>query len=290
MKRLLQEPLLHFLFLGAALFATFSYVSDRDPPRDEQIVVSAGRLEHLKAIFAQTWQRPPTRLELEGLIRDFVHEEAAYREGIAVRLDLNDTIIRRRIRQKLEFIAEDFSSRVSPTDDDLTAYLTTNPDTFRKDPRLTFRQIYFDPEQRGDSVDSDARDLLISLNTEPTMDASGLGDRILLEHDYSDLPQRDVAGLFGQLFGAEVVELEPGAWRGPIESAYGVHLVFVAEREGGRLPELGEIRNQVEHEFANARRIEMIDAFYACLLDRYEVVIEWPEVGIAGAGSGAHDS
>jgi hypothetical protein len=279
MGRLLKEPLLHFLLVGAALFAAFSYVADRDQPGDQEIVVSAGKIEHLEALFAQTWQRSPTRPELELLVRDFVHEEAAYRQGMALGLDRNDTIIRRRIRQKLEFVAQDLSGRATPTDHELTAYLAANPDKFRKDARLTFRQVYLDPEQRRDSVEADALELLIELNGNgaPTMEASTLGDSILLEHGYSDVAQRDVGGLFGQRFAMAVAGIEPGEWRGPIESAYGVHLVLLQALERSRLPELGEIRAEVEREWANDHRLEMVDDFHAVLLDRYEVVIEWPE-------------
>jgi hypothetical protein len=282
MRRLLKEPLLHFLLLGAALFVAFSLLSGRDRPGDEAIVVSAGKIEHLAALFARTWQRPATRVELEGLIRDYVREEAAYREGMAVGLDRNDTIIRRRIRQKLEFVAEDLASQIAPSEEELAAYLTANPDRFRVDPRLTFRQIYLDPKERRDSVEMDARELLITLNGDPAVDARTLGDALLLEHGYADVSQRDVANLFGHRFAAAVADLEPGAWRGPIESGYGVHLVFVEERSGSRLPDLDEIRAQVEREWANARRMETTERFYTDLVDRYEVVIEWPEGATTG--------
>ncbi len=290
MRRPLNEPLLHFLLLGAALFAAFSFLSVRDQPGDEEIVVSAGKIEHLAALFARTWQRPPTRAELEGLVRDFVREEVAYREGMGMGLDRNDTIIRRRIRQKLEFVAADLASRATPSDDELTAYLTANPDQFRVDPRLTFRHVYLNPEQRRDSVETDARELLIALNGDPTMDATTLGDSLVLEHGYSAVSQRDVASLFGHRFAAALAELEPGEWQGPIESGYGVHLVFVQERSGSRLPELDEIRAAVEREWANAQRLETTDKFYADLLDRYRIVIEWPEDRTTGQDARGEDS
>jgi len=285
LRRLLTEPLLHFLLLGAALFAAFSFLSVRDQAGDEEIVVSAGKIEHLAALFDKTWQRQPTRADLEGLVRDFVREEAAYREGMAVGLDRNDTIIRRRIRQKIEFVVEDLASRATPSDDELVAYLKANRDQFRVDPRLTFRQIYLNTERRRDSVEMDARELLIALDSDPTMNASALGDSILLEHSYSSVSQRDVANLFGHRFAAAVAELEPGEWRGPIESGYGVHLVLVQERIGSRLPELDEIRAQVEREWANAQRLETMEEFYADLLDRYRIVIEWPEDRTTGEDS-----
>ena len=274
MKRILKEPLLHFLVLGAALFVAFSFLSNRDETSRGAIVVSAGKIEHLSALFERTWQRPPIRDELEALINDYIREEAAYREGMAVGLDRDDTIIRRRIRQKLEFIAEDLVGQVEPNDDELAAYLAANPDRFRVDPTLTFRQIYFN---RGESVENDARKLLTTLNGDPSLDASQHGDRILLEHGYAELSLRDVANLFGPQFATAIVNLELGAWQGPVESGYGTHIVFVDKRIEGRLPELSEIRSHVLLEWDNARRQEASEDFYSELIERYETVIEWPE-------------
>jgi hypothetical protein len=276
LRRLLGEPLLHFVLLGAALFAAFSLVSERDQVRDDQIVVSAGKIEHLATLFERTRQRPPTRAELDGLIDDFVREEAAYREGMAVGLDTDDSIIRRRVRQKLDFIAEDLAGQVEPTDEDLAVYLATSADDFRRDARVTFRHVFLDPQKRGDDLDAEARDLLIALDADPSPDPATLGDRILLEHGYADIARRDVAGLFGGNFAAAVVALEPGAWHGPIESGYGVHLVRVDERTEGRLPPLAEVREAVRREWKNVQRAHVIETFYRDLVDRYEVVIEWP--------------
>ena len=279
MKRIFKEPLVHFLLIGVVLFVAYSFLSARDETPRDAIIVSAGKIEHLEALYARTWQRPPTRTELEGLVNDYLREEVAYREGMAVGLDRDDTIIRRRIRQKLEFIAEDIASQIEPSDDELAAYLAANTDQFRVDPRLTFRQVYLNSDKRGNAVENDARELLVAFKGDPSIDTSTLGDRILLEHGYADVPLREVASLFGQQFATAVVDLEPGVWSGPIESGYGVHLVFVDRRIEARLPELDEVREQVRREWNNTRRVDMTETFYSNLLDRYEIVIEWPESG-----------
>ena len=276
MRRLLREPLIHFLVLGAALFAVYSLVSARDAAPRDAIIVSAGKIEQLAALFARTWQRPPTREELDGLIDDFIREEVAYREGQTAGLDRDDTIIRRRIRQKLEFIAEDLAGLIEPSDEDLVAYLAAHPEGYRVDPRLTFRQVYLNTDERGEAAESDARDLLIALNGDSSVDATTLGDRILLEHGYADMALRDVGSTFGPQFANSLVDLEPGAWQGPIESAYGVHLVYIDQRDEGRLPELDEVRIPVRRDWDNARRVEAIDTFYRELIQKYEVIIEPP--------------
>ncbi len=179
MRRLLREPLLHFLLLGAAIFAVYSWLAGGEGRAPDEIVVSAGRIEHLAALFARTWQRPPTREELEALVDEFVLEEAVYREGAAIGLDRDDTIIRRRIRQKLDFVAGDLAWRIEPSEDELIAYLSAHPDDFRLEPRLTFRHVYLNPEERGAAIEADARTLLLTLNGDGTLDASAMGDRTL---------------------------------------------------------------------------------------------------------------
>jgi len=281
MKRLFAEPLVHFLLLGAVLFAASSLLRDDDTPNDNDIVVTAGRIEHLAAMFARTWQRPPTRSELEGLINDYVREEAAYREGIAIGLDRDDTIIRRRVRQKFDFIAEDIESLTEPSDDDLAAFLEANPDRFRIEPRLTFRHIYFDPERTSDA---EVFDLLATLNDDPSMDASRLGDRTLLDLSYVDVSLDEVARFFGQQFALAIAEVEPNVWHGPILSGYGVHLVIIDAVVSGRLPDLDEVRNDVRREWDSARRVRAIENFYDSLLDKYEIAIEWPNPESLGGG------
>lgn len=277
MKRLLAEPLVHFLALGALLFAAFSFLSaDNDAPRDDQIIVTTGRIEHLAAIFTATWQRPPTQRELDGLIEDYVREEVAYREGMALGLDRDDTVIRRRIRQKLDFVAEDLASLAQPTDEDLAAYLEANPDDFRTDPRISFRHVYFNPGARAGTLESDVHEAITQLNGDPDLDPAALGDRILLERAYADVSSSDVASVMGPSFAAAVSAMEPGVWQGPVESGYGVHAVIIDARSEGRTPELDEARAEVQREWLNERRVETIDRFYEQLLSRYQVVVQSP--------------
>jgi hypothetical protein len=279
MQRLMREPLLHFLLLGAVLFVAFSFLRDDSAPRQAHIVVSAGKIEHLAALFARTWQRPATREELDGLRNDFIREEVAYREGLALGLDRDDTIIRRRIRQKLEFIAEDLASQVEPTEADLVAYLAAHPEHFRIAPRLSFRQVYVNPEQHRNGLDAHVRDLVLALNRDGSTDASELGDRIQLEHGYANISTRDIARLFGAPFATAVVALPPGTWQGPIASGYGVHLVIVDERHDGQHPPLEAVREAVRREWENARRQERIEQFYRRLLEQYTIIVERPTVG-----------
>src|SRR5512137_1395077 len=129
MKSVLREPLLHFLAIGAALFLYFHWSGGGTGPTSSRIVLTAGQIEHLAAGFAKTWQRPPTEVELKGMLDDWVREEIAVREAMAAGLDRDDTVIRRRLRQKLEFVVEDVVAAAPPAEQELQAWLAGHPDS-----------------------------------------------------------------------------------------------------------------------------------------------------------------
>jgi PPIC-type PPIASE domain len=277
MKRILREPLLHFLLLGAAVFAVYGLVSRQVRDEPGKIVISAGEVAAMAESFARTWRRPPTREELEGLIRDRVQEEVYYREAMALGLDKDDTIIRRRLRQKMEFLTDDVAALAEPTDVELSAYLKAHAETFRVQRQFTFRHVYLNPERRGKNLARDAGQLLTQLRQAGgEADVAERGDPFLLEHVFQSVPASEVAKLFGDPFAAKLGELPPGQWQGPVESGYGVHLVFVSERTEGSLPALADVRDAVELEWKNARRLKTNEQFYAELLKRYRVTIEPP--------------
>ena len=275
--RLLREPLLHFLLIGMALFAAYGMLQQPGDGEPGEIVVTQGQIEHLAAAFARTWQRPPTPAELAGLVRDRVREEVYYREAIAMGLDRDDTVIRRRLRQKMEFISDDIAAQREPTEAELRAYLQAHPETFRVEPRYSFTQVYLNPQRHRDLADDAAR-LLARLN-EPAADTdpAALGDALMLETQFEAMPASDVASLFGAPFAAALAGLAPGQWQGPVASGYGVHLVRVSERTAGDLPALADVRAQVLREWTNARRMEANEQFYQGLLKRYIVTVEGPE-------------
>jgi hypothetical protein len=279
MKRLLREPLLHFLLLGAAIFAAYGVVSKRGSEEPGKIVITQGQVENLAFGFAKTWQRPPTDQELAALVRDRVREEVYYREAMALGLDKDDTVIRRRLRQKMEFVSDDIAAQAEPTDADLNAYLLAHPAKFPVEQRFTFRQVYLNPDKHRASLADDAARLLAQLKQSgDKADISALGDVFLLEHDFTALPASEIAKQFGEQFAARMPELTPGQWQGPIESGYGVHLVKVAERSDGRLPALADVREVVRREWDNARRQEANEKFFQELLKRYVVTIEQPKL------------
>jgi hypothetical protein len=283
MKQLFREPLLHFLLLGAGLFVAFGLVGKRTGGEPGRIVVTQGQIEHLGAGFNRVHGRPISPEELEGLIGDYVREEVYYREALALGLDRDDAVIRNRLRLKMEFISDDVAAQAEPTEEQLRRYLQEHPDTFRIEPHFTFSQVYLNPERHRESLAHDAAQLLTQLNQAgDKADVSELGDPFLLEHNFVALAASEVVKQFGEKFAARLGELPRDRWQGPVESGYGVHLVFVSETTQGRVPTLEEVRDAVRREWANSRRLEVSEKFYQNLLKRYTVTVERPQPMKAG--------
>ena len=273
MKKLLKEPLVHFLLIGAGLFLFYGQMNDTASGPKQRVVVSAGRIEQLARIFTKTWQRAPTREELQGLIHEFTLEEAYYRRAVEMGLDRDDTIIRRRMRQKLEFLTDDTAALVEATDEELEKYLAENEDSFRDSATYTFQQAYFNPEKHGGDPEAYVAEQLMALRSGETE----VADVSLLPTSFNAATRRVVDGAFGAGFSRELDRLEVGKWQGPVRSGLGFHLIRIDSRTPGRLPELADIRPVVEREWRNARRLAVREEVNASLLEGYDVVIEWPE-------------
>ncbi len=275
MKRWLKEPLLHFLLLGMVIFAAYRVVSRGAAGEGGSIVITQGQLASMREGFTRTRQREPTSEEWEGLIRARVREEVYYREALALSLDKDDAVIRRRLQQKMEFISDDVAAEREPTEVELHAYLQAHPDTFRVEPRFTFRQVYLNPEKHGASLARDAAQLLARVNDSGSRsDVSALGDSFLLGQQFRALTASDIARQFGDGFSKAVGGLSLGKWHGPVDSNFGVHLVFVSERQDARAPALAEVRGAVRREWETAQLAEVKEQRYREMLERYTVTVE----------------
>jgi hypothetical protein len=276
--KFLREPLVHFLLLGTGLFLLFGWLENPEGERNKQIVISPGRIEHLVTGFSRTWQRPPTQQELEGLVEDYIKEEVWYREARVLGLDQDDTVIRRRLRQKMEFLSEDFVATDEPTEEELQTYLNQHPEQFRISSKISFTHVYLNADRRGDDVHQDAERLRLQLTENPRLiENPAIGDPFPLSQDFELLSENQVANLFGHEFAEQVLTLEPNTWSEPVKSGYGFHLVFVRERVEGRLPILEEVREAVKREWVSTTRREAKDRFYQRLREQYAVTVEFPD-------------
>ncbi len=292
-RRALREPLLHFLALGLALFLLHGWMNPAGSGSGETVIITAGRVQQLAATFALMHQREPTRDELDDLIDEAVREEILYREALALGLDQDDTIVRRRLRQKMEFVSEDVAAVAEPTDAQLQAYLDAHPETYRRETRYSFRHVFVDPMRRGAALDADVAEILATLQTPAPADIATLGDPFLLARQFDALPAAELVRLFGAPFEAALQTLPPGTWTGPVPSGYGLHLVELTQRDDSTPAALTDIRDKVRSDWLHDQRKQANARFYASVFARYEVTVEHPLAGATGvtgtaaAGAGA---
>lgn len=275
MKKLFYDPLLHFLLIGALLFILFELLKEPTANIENTIVVTSSDITVLQANFARTWQRSPTPQELTGLITEKIRDEMAYREAVAMGLDKNDGIIKKRLRAKLDLLVEDMNALYEPSDEELEKYLKENRQAYLVAPIITFRQIYLNSELRGEKVNNDARSLLGDLQSAGAdADISRLGDPTMLPSTMKKSSVYLIKRQFGRSFGQKILELETGKWVGPVSSSYGLHVIYIDEFLPGRLPELTEVRKEVERDWLLQQGKKIKEESYKRLAEQYSVVIE----------------
>ena len=271
----LREPLLHFLLIGAALFILYGLQNDKPVDDGKCIVITEADIDRLLTLWEKKWQRLPTRPELDGMIEAQIREEVLYREALAMGLDKEDAIVRRRLAQKVDFIFSDLASQAQPDDTKLADYLVKHADRFEIPARISFQQIYLNSDKRGDKTGSDAEELLTELSqSNSSVDTLAAGDSFMFGQEYDDMTEHDVARLFGKDFAEKLFSLSPGDWQGPVRSGYGLHLVEISSKTMASLPQLGAVREKVLNEWLSEQRRTMNEAFYQNLRSRYDVVIE----------------
>jgi parvulin-like peptidyl-prolyl cis-trans isomerase-like protein len=268
--RLLREPLLHFLLLGGLLFAIFGRGGSDAGEADRQIVVSDADIDRLAAAFSRTWHRPPDAEEQQAQIQDYIREEVLYRTALGLGLDKDDTIIRRRLRQKMEFLLED--TVPPPRETELRTYCQAHPEKFRTEPRISFRQVFIS-KRRGGTAEADAQQILARL-VAGSAGAEDDGDPLALGEGFSLMPLDQIVAQFGEGFARELTQVAPGHWVGPLQSAYGLHLVLVTASQPTTLAPFEQVRAAVQREWFAEHRTAAQDAQYQALLAGYRVTVQ----------------
>ena len=273
--RLLKEPLVHFVVAGAVLFGGYSLInrSVQSPSLAEPVRIGEGEVRWIKETFSSQWRRAPTAEELSGLLAGFLEEDLLAREARALGLDQGDTIIRRRLAQKLTFLVNDTLRVADPSEGELRQFYAANVGRFQTGPRVSFSQIFFNPEHRR-NAESDAEAALISVSASGSRASQPLGDPLLLEDNFVDVDEQSLSNMFGADFAQAVLALMPGAWSQPIKSGFGVHLVHLISLRPAESPRFEEVRNKVLAEWRHQRETEMKAAYLEKLREKYGVVIE----------------
>jgi peptidyl-prolyl cis-trans isomerase C len=280
MKRLVREPLIHFLLIGAGLFAAFHYFQPARSaaPSSKQILLSPDELAQLAVLFQSQWKRDPTPDEFGLMVEQKVQSEVLYREALAMGLDKNDEIVKRRMALKMQFLAEDVAAAREPGTGELKAWYARNSEKFAMPKRLSFRHLYFSPDRRGTSAQADAAKVLAQLAGQPegVKLAESSVDPFMFQEYYRDRAPDYLGKEFGPQFAVAVEQLKPGSWQGPIQSGFGWHLVFVDTMIPGRVPEFEEIENDVKSAWLAEQKALSWEKAYKEMRTKYTVLLPAP--------------
>jgi peptidyl-prolyl cis-trans isomerase C len=277
LRRWFREPLLQFLLIGLALFVVYDALHPASDANSEssQIVLTPDDFEQLGVTWLAQGRPPPNSEQMQTLMELKVREEVLYREALALGLDKGDEIVKRRLAQKMEFLAEGASVNNDPPADTLKAWFKDNQQRFLLPARVSFRHLYFSPDQRGEHAREDAVHAMAQLAGKPGNweGAAALADPFMDQDYYGDRSAEDLAKLFGLNFAQDIAGFKPGAWQGPIESGYGWHLVFIDTSVPGRVPAFEEIEPEIKAEWIEDRRIAAKRKAYETMRARYHVVL-----------------
>ena len=268
------------MFIGAVIYLLYGIFAEPVPEADDKtIVVTAGEVEWMQTSWQKRWNRSPTAAEFDGLIQQYIRETVLYREALTMGLNKHDQVIRRRLAQKLEFLAKDLVTLIPPTDEELQTYFDAHQDRYQEPVLYTFTQVFIDPDKRGDATLDDAEVIKANLITQGDAidDPGALGDDFMLQNYYPEKDLVEIQKQFGSGFTDSLTELSPGQWHGPVLSGYGVHLVYISSINEPPAPVFTEVRERVVQDWTMDKGEELNEKFYASLRDQYTVVIEEPE-------------
>ena len=280
--KFLREPLVHFLAIGVALFVIYAYWGQQDVAENERtITITTGEINWLTDAWQKRWNRPPTAEERDGLIQKYLREMILYREAVAMSLDKDDTVIRRRLAQKLEFLSQDLISPQPPTENELQSYFEAHIDRYRAPDLITMTHVFIDPDKRGDRTLADAEVIKKQLQAlkEPPQDARSYGDPFMLQSYYPERSEAELLKLFGSGFARSVFELTSQQWHGPVLSGYGTHLVYVHDHQKAQPPVFADVKEQVRQQWESDKREQLNEQFVASVVARYDVTIEDVTIG-----------
>ena len=273
----LREPLLQFVLLGLLLFIVDRALGPRPDPASSltRIELTEGDLRQLSVAWTAQWQRPPTPEEMGNLVAGRVREEILYREALTLGLDKDDTIVKRRLAQKMEFLTDDVSSLREPSREELQAWYGRNGERFALPARLSFHHLYFSPDRRGPRAAEDAARVRVTLARAPghPPTASRLADSFMFQDSYVDRTPEQIAAVFGTQFAQGIAQLTPGAWSEPLESGLGWHLVWVDAVVPGRIPALEDVEPAVKAGWIDEQRNEARQQAIAAMAARYQVIL-----------------
>ena len=271
---LLREPLFHFLLIGAVFFFIFSQMNTGEDENAPQIIITKAKIEALANAFAKAKGRLPTAQEMQTQLEYDIREQVLYREAMAMGLDKDDMIIRRRLTQKMKYLFNDLGVVGKASEEELKKFVAEHPSKFTIPATISFAQVYFEPSEHETTLVEDANILLEKLRKSMIKNSMGLGDRSLLPYDFRNERKSDIRSMFGDAFMEQAFSSPTNTWEGPFNSAYGLHLIYIHKRTEDHLPPLSDIRERAQREWRSMKQHEANEIFYQSLYQRYEIIVD----------------
>ncbi|MEN9569027.1 MAG: hypothetical protein RL172_258 [Bacteroidota bacterium] len=284
MKKIVTQPLFHFLLLGAILFVLYQWVNPGTANKDA-IVIDDEIVTRNISLFEKEWGRKPTEAELKGTIERVIKQEVFYRQALKMNLDHNDEIIKRRMEQKLSFITTDLATMKEPTEPDLKNYYEQHKAKYQLPATLSFSHIYFNPDKRKDAL-KDAETVLAQLQPQDLNDEALRikGDAFPFLQKINNLSQKEIATQMGDAFADTITRLKPGKWHGPVLSGYGTHLVFISTLQMAILPEWQKVRADVLRDYQYHLSEKINEDVYQNFKKEYDIRFELKDAALQKIG------
>jgi len=276
MRRFLKEPLVHFLLLGALLFLLYSFLNkEGESAEDYTIHLAKSDIQRLTKAYEKNWSISPDSATLQSLIQEEINTEILYREALRMNLDHNDEIIRRRLKQKYEFLVKDLVSLEQPSEETLQAFHQEHPQLYQQAKTLSFSQIYFNPDKRSDpQVAAQSFYEQVKNQREPST-MKTLGDNFHLQTYFAQKDQDAVRQAFGKQFADNLFEADAKmGWLSPIASGYGQHVVWIHQINAASLIPYEQIKEKVFLDWQQQQQAVYNERLQKNLLEKYEVVVE----------------
>lgn len=279
LSALLREPLVRFFLIGGAIYILYGLIGNSDEAVTDEIYVSAAQIQRMVQTWKKTRMRPPTEGELRAQIDDYVQEEVYYREAVALGFDRDNPIVRRVLRQKMEFLADAYNADRVPTDRELQAYLSAKEALFQSDLDVSFTHVFFSDSRGSEGARAAAEQALAILRENNDSDVAvarvmASGDTFPSESDGQTFSRRDLVNTFGSRFADQLEIIETGSWQGPVTSGYGEHLVYVSARTLPETLALADVRDDVTRAWREEQRKINSAEFYQRLRDGYTLTVE----------------
>jgi hypothetical protein len=263
--RWLREPVVHFVALGTVVFAIYAILQEPQPPH--RLTVDDAPIEQLRADWAARNRAPPNEADEHRLKKDWLEEEVLYERARELALGENDTVVRRRLVQRMRFLIEDTTPIREPDDLQLRAWIDAHRERYVEPARVSFEHVFFSRSQRGAHLERDAVNTTTALRVDPDQEVAG--DPFPRSNRLENASPATIARAFGAAFAEEISRLGVGVWHGPIASSYGLHVVRVTAREESMLPTLETARDRARADWVYEERQRLNREAVDAIIQRY---------------------